>query len=81
MSRYYFDMRQDDEIVSDEEGLELLTIESVQEEAARSLADMARDAVQTHRDGTRCPMAIEVRDDSGPVLQARFTFEVKRRRH
>jgi hypothetical protein len=52
MSRYYFDMRQDDEIVSDEEGLELLTIESVQEEAARSLADMARDAVQTHRDGT-----------------------------
>jgi len=47
MSRYYFDMRQDDEIVSDEEALELLTIESVQEEAARSLADMARDAVQT----------------------------------
>ena len=43
MSRYYFDMRQGDEIASDEEGLELPTIESVQEEAARSLADMARD--------------------------------------
>ena len=81
MSRYYFDMCQEYEIASDEGGLELPTIESVQEEAARSLADMARDAVQTHRDGTRRPMAIEVRDDNGPVLQARFTFEVERQRH
>jgi uncharacterized protein YfcZ (UPF0381/DUF406 family) len=81
MSRYYFDMRQEDEIATDDEGLELPTVESVQEEAARSLADMARDAVQTHRHGARRPMAIEVRDDIGPVLQARFTFEVERRRH
>jgi hypothetical protein len=81
MSRYYFDMRQGDEIAPDEEGLELPTIESVQEEAARSLADMARDAVQSHCDGTKRPMAIEVRNDSGPVLQARFTFEVGRQRH
>ena len=79
MSRYYFDMRHEDEIATDEEGLELATIESVQEEAARSLADMARDTV--HRDGKKRPMAIEVRDDSGPVLQARFTFEVERQRH
>ena len=81
MSRYYFDMRDEDDVASDEEGLELPTIESVQEEAARSLADMARDAVQTHRDGTRRPMAIEVRDDNGSVLQARFTFEVEKQRH
>jgi hypothetical protein len=81
MPRYYFDMRHEDEIATDEEGLELPTIESVQEEAARSLADMARDAVQSHRDVTRRPMVIEVRDDSGPVLQARFTFEVERQRH
>jgi hypothetical protein len=79
MPRYY--MRHEDEIATDEEGLELPTIESVQEEAARSLADMARDAVQSHRDVTRRPMVIEVRDDSGPVLQARFTFEVERQRH
>ena len=77
MPRYYFDMRHEDEIATDEEGLELATIE----EAARSLADMARDAAQTHRNETRHPMAIEVRDDSGPVLQARFTFEVERQRH
>jgi hypothetical protein len=81
MSRYYFDMRQGNEIVSDEEGLELSIIEAVQEEAARSLADMARDAVRAHRDGKRSPMAIEVLDDNGPVLQVEFTFDVERLRH
>ncbi len=34
MPRYYFDMRHEDEIATVEEGLELPTIESVQEEAA-----------------------------------------------
>jgi hypothetical protein len=88
MPRYYFDMRHEDEIATDEEGLELASIESVQEEAARSLADMARDTVHrdgkrdtVHRDGKKRPMAIEVRDDHGPVLQARFTFEIERQRH
>lgn len=47
MRWYYFDIREGDEIFSDEEGLELSTVEKVQEEAARSLADMARDAVRT----------------------------------
>ncbi|WP_456620221.1 DUF6894 family protein [Bradyrhizobium sp. P5_C12] len=81
MKRYYFDIREGDEIIPDEEGLELSTIEKVQEEAARSLADMARDAVRKRVDGGSHGMAIEVRDDSGPVLQVKFTFEVDRRRH
>jgi gamma-glutamylcysteine synthetase len=62
----------------DEEGLELPSIERVQEEAARSLADMARDAVRTSRDGADHRMAIEVRDDNGPVLEVKFTFEIDR---
>ncbi|WP_373691754.1 MULTISPECIES: DUF6894 family protein [Bradyrhizobium] len=37
MRRYYFDIREGDEIFPDEEGLEFSTIEKVQEEAARSL--------------------------------------------
>ena len=80
MRRYYFDIREGDEIFPDEEGLELSTIEKVQEEAARSLADMARDAVRT-LGGNSQQMSIEVRDDGGPVLQLKFTFEVERRRH
>jgi hypothetical protein len=43
MKRFYFDIREGDEIIPDEEGLELSTIEKVQEKAARSRADMARD--------------------------------------
>jgi hypothetical protein len=81
MRRYYFDIREGDEIIPDEEGLELSTIEKVQEEAARSLADMARDAIRARGDGVPQEIAIEVRDDSGPVLQVKFTFEVDRRKH
>jgi hypothetical protein len=81
MARYYFDIREGDELAPDEEGLELSSIERVQEEAARSLADMARDAVRKNHDGAGNQMAIEVRDDNGPVLQVKFTFEINRHKH
>lgn len=80
MKRYYFDLIEGDEIFPDEEGLELSTIEKVQEEAARSLADMARDAVRRRGIGHSHLMAIEVRDESGPILHLKFTFEIDRRR-
>jgi hypothetical protein len=76
MRRYYFDIREGAEIFPDEEGLEFSTIE---EEAALSLADMARDAVRSKKSNLRQEMAIEVRDDHGPVLQLKFLFEVDRR--
>jgi hypothetical protein len=81
MSRYYFDMREGDEIAPDEEGMDLRTIEAVQEEAARTLADMARDAIRGHRDGADHQMSIEVRDEAGPVMQVKFTFKVHQYRH
>ncbi|OKO83368.1 hypothetical protein AC629_22755 [Bradyrhizobium sp. NAS80.1] len=68
MKRYYFDIIDGDEIFPDEEGLELSTIEKVQEEAARSLADMARDAVRSQSGKGKQEMAIEVRDDHGLAL-------------
>nr|WP_028345992.1 hypothetical protein [Bradyrhizobium murdochi] len=80
MRRYYFDLREGDDLSPDEEGLELPSIERVQEEAARSLADMARDAVRKNRDGPGHQIAIEVRDNHGPVLQVKFTFEIDRHR-
>jgi len=78
MPRYYLDIREGDDF--DAEGLELPTVERVQEEAARSLADMARDAVRSDREGAGHEMAVEVRDDAGPVLQVKFTFEIDRHR-
>ena len=47
MARYYFDLRDGDDLVPDDEGLELSCFARVQEEAARSLADMARDTTGT----------------------------------
>jgi len=81
MPRYYFDMREGDEIAPDEEGMELNTMQAVQEEAARSLADMARDAIRGSPNGAEHRMSIDVRDDAGPVMQVKFTFEVHQHRH
>lgn len=50
----------------------------MQEEAACSLADMTREAVRKNHDGPGRQMAIEVRDDHGPVLVVKFTFELDR---
>jgi hypothetical protein len=79
MPRYHFDLRDGDDLVVDEEGMDLRDMEAVQEEAARSLADMARDEVRrtAGKAGGRC-MAIEVRDAAGPVLQVKFTFAIDR---
>ena len=75
--RYYFDLVDSEGIAIDEEGMELPSIQSAQEEAARSLVDMARDEFQPKRGAAR-GLAIRVRDDTGPVLQLKFTFEVSR---
>jgi hypothetical protein len=50
----------------------------VQEEAARALADMARDEVPLSRNGSARHTAIEVRGEDGPVLHAKFSFDIKR---
>jgi hypothetical protein len=69
MHRYYFDLRDDRGLFVDDEGLQCSDLKAVQTEAARTLADMARDAV--HIAGSSPPhmMSIEVRDDGGPVMQ------------
>jgi hypothetical protein len=76
---YFFDMRVGAELLVDEEGVELPDLKAVQIEAARSLGDIAKHAAWTRAEsilGHR--MAIEVRDGTGPVLQAIFTFEIER---
>lgn len=82
MARYYFDLRDGEDFAPDEEGIELATIERVQEEAARSLADFVRDAARhEEQTGNVRHTAIEVRDDHGPVMQLAFTFDLKRLRN
>jgi len=78
MMRYYFDLRDGDDLAPDEEGIELRSMERVQQEAAKTLADMVRDAVLEHLrpEGRARRMAIEFRTEYGPVLQARFSLEM-----
>lgn len=78
--RYYFDVQNGNKVFSDDEGTELPTIEAAQEEAVQTMADMARDAIRKNPDGSRRLIAMEVRDDNGPVLQVEFHWTVDRYR-
>lgn len=78
MPRFYFDLRDDNGIAPDEEGLELSGLRAVQAEAAKSVADMARDAIiAAPATGGRQKMAIDVRDDKGPVMRVTFAFALE----
>ncbi|MEY9754097.1 DUF6894 family protein [Bradyrhizobium yuanmingense] len=78
MPRYYFDLRDDKGIALDEEGLELSSPRAVQAEAAKSVADLARDALlSAPLTGDRRELAIDVRDASGPVMQVKFCFQIE----
>ena len=74
MARYYFNLREGDELIADDEGLELPAIESARNEAIRGLADLTRDAICN---SARGDLAIEVVDDERKLLfVARVVFEV-----
>lgn len=81
MTIYYFDLRDEGALFADHEGVEFFSLLAAQEEAAKSLADMARDAVRSSQNpvSRRC-MAIEVRDLAGPVMHVRFNFEIEKMR-
>jgi len=81
MARYFFDLRDGDNLAVDEEGIELPSLERVQEEAASSLAEMARERVVEAVQNGAHHMAIEVRDEDGPLMKVLFTFAANRTRH
>ena len=79
MARYYFDLRDGDELIIDEEGLELRDTKAVQREAALSVSGFARDSVGRFNGAQSRQMAIAVRDEHGPVMEAKFSFEIVRK--
>ena len=74
--RYFFDIHQDDECIPDEEGMIFPNVEAAQEEAATSLADLAREMV---RERAAHHVAIAVRDVHGPIVDTTFAWTVQRR--
>jgi hypothetical protein len=75
MTRYFFDVRRNDELVTDVEGTDLPDIGAAQQEAILSLAEMARDRILDHDSVRR--LAIEVRDQEKSVLAARLVWEIE----
>ena len=76
MTRYYFDVYDGKDVSLDDEGYELGSHDAAWAEAARSIAEMARDKIpESGNDGRQ--LAIEVRTDKGPVLAVRVLFEAR----
>jgi hypothetical protein len=74
MARYYFDVRDDEKVTFDEDGLVFHSLEAVKREAATALAEIAKDVIPG---AIRRVLAIEVRDDAKrPLLEARMVFEI-----
>jgi hypothetical protein len=76
--RYFFDFRDDDALVADDDGLDFDALEDVRDEAATALAEHAKYVLPG---ALRRVLSVDVRDEqSEPVLQARLVFEVLRLR-
>ena len=72
MPHYFFDTRDNHRFIEDDVGLDYPDLEAVKVEAARALADFAREVIPG---SVRRELAIEVRDERGPVLAAKMAFE------
>jgi hypothetical protein len=78
MSRYFFDVKLDDQASVDEDGLEFDTDRDAEQQALLALGDIAREFIRSG--DMRASVAIEVRDDRGPVLTATIQLSVKHAR-
>jgi hypothetical protein len=78
MPRFYFDVRDGDKFIRDDDGLEYPDTETARDEAALALAEMAKDVLPG---AAIREIAIEVRDEAKePLLRAVLRFEVQRLR-
>ena len=71
MTRYY--IRDDTGLYPDEEGMEFDTQQEAEVEAARSLANLAKDFATIRQD-----VSVEVRTEVERVFQAAFIFDRSR---
>jgi hypothetical protein len=79
--RYFFDLRDSDSLAVDQEGIELPSMARAQEEAASSLAGMAMERVLEAVQGDAEYLAVEVRDQDGPLMIVHFIFTTDPTRH
>ena len=75
MPWYFFNTRDDGDVIIDVVGVEVADLEAVKKMAARGLAELALDVLPA---STERVLAIDVRDEqSAPVLTAELIFKAK----
>jgi hypothetical protein len=72
VTRYFFDSRDNETVLKDDDGVELPDLDAVKVIAAQALAELALDILPG---SVRRELAVEVRDERGPVLKALMRFE------
>jgi len=72
MPIYFFDTRDDDTFIEDDEGVELPDLEAAKAAASRSLAELAIDVLPG---SVRRELAVEVRDETTLLLKTILRFE------
>lgn len=77
MSIYYFDCRDGEKIARDDMGLEFASIDDAKAGAVQALTELTLGIVPGWE---RRVLAIEVRDQLGPVMEIRMAFEIVRLR-
>ncbi|QOG23785.1 hypothetical protein FOM02_27540 [Bradyrhizobium sp. SEMIA] len=75
MIRYFFDIRDDQELYPDEDGIEFSTQREAEMEAAHTLKGLARDLAGQE---DRPDVAVEVRTEAGRLFQAVLVFEANK---
>lgn len=74
-SRYYFDVRDGDQFIADEEGSDVADLEAVRRKAVRLLIDQSRK-VDDQRLGSMAASGVSVRDAAGRLVM-RVTVQVE----
>lgn len=75
MTRYFFDLRDGERLVPDQDGLEFDDIDAVKSQAVKTLAEVVKDALP---DGTHRQIAILVREGAdAPLLTAEISFSLR----
>jgi hypothetical protein len=75
MPRFYFDVREGEKFVRDNDGVEFPGVKEARDDASHTLGEMIKDAMP---DGERLDMGVEVRgQDKQPLFKVQITFEVQ----
>jgi hypothetical protein len=69
---YFFDTRDNDKFVEDDLGIEFDDLDAVKNQATLSLAEFAHDVLPG---SLKRVLAVEVRDETHPILRAELKFE------